>query len=305
MAVFEELKESNPANVWKALNGLGAVAPITAPNLTGADLFNSATGALQALPAAWKQLGRVTEDGYQFARELEVAEIRSHGEADATRRDVRSATKTVSATVQETTKTVLEQQLMMDLSTVMAGANGVVEIQEPDRPVTRYCRLLIIGQDDADGGERYRVRYYPRVNVNEVGEETWNNQDNAIEVPLTWTAYKDALVGFASTLWLGGPGFDAAAAGFTAASADAPEVTGIDPNNGPAAGGTLVLATGSGFAGATGVSFGATPATQFDVIDDSTISVVSPAGSAGEVNVTVTTAAGTSATDAANAFTYA
>jgi len=219
MAVFEEIKETNPANVWKALNGLAAVAPITQASITATDLFAAVTGALQALPAGWEQMGLITEDGFTFARELETSEVRSLGEGDPVRRDIRSATKTVAATCQETSKAVLEQQLMMDLSAVTVAANGVVEIEEPDRPKTLYKRLLIIGQDESlsGTGERYRVRYYPRVSANEVGEETWNNQDDPIQVPLTFTAYKDAVEGFATKLWLGGPGFDGEAAGFTAA----------------------------------------------------------------------------------------
>lgn len=217
MAVFEEIKETNSANVWKALNGLAAVAPVSQAAITATDLFEAVTGSILALPEGWEQAGLVTEDGYTFARELETSEVRSHGEGDPVRRDIRSATKTVAATFQETNRVVLEQQLMMDLSTVTsASGNGTVEIEEPDRPKTLYRRLLIIGQDDTDAGERYRVRFYPRVSANEIGEEVWNNQDDPIQVPVTFTAYKDATLGFASKLWLGGPGFDATAAGFTA-----------------------------------------------------------------------------------------
>ncbi|MEV0033900.1 IPT/TIG domain-containing protein [Nocardia sp. NPDC050793] len=65
------------------------------------------------------------------------------------------------------------------------------------------------------------------------------------------------------------------------------------PNSGPSAGGTTVTVTGVGLSGATGVSFGATPATSFTVVSDTQITAVSPAG-VGTVPVTVTTAAGTS-----------
>lgn len=59
--------------------------------------------------------------------------------------------------------------------------------------------------------------------------------------------------------------------------------------------GDLVTIHGSGFTGATGVSFGATAATEFDVVSGGVLEVVVPSGVTGTVLVTVTTPAGTSA----------
>ena len=83
----------------------------------------------------------------------------------------------------------------------------------------------------------------------------------------------------------------------------APAVIGPEPDSGPAAGGTLVTITGTGFTGATAVDFGTTAATSLTVVSDTTITADSPAG-AGTVNVTVTTPGGTSATSPADQFTY-
>ena len=74
-----------------------------------------------------------------------------------------------------------------------------------------------------------------------------------------------------------------------------PTVTGVAPASGPDAGGTAVTITGTGFTGATRVSFGGTPAT-FTVDSDTEIKASSPASTVdGAVDVTVTTPAGTSA----------
>ena len=62
--------------------------------------------------------------------------------------------------------------------------------------------------------------------------------------------------------------------------------------------------TGTGFTGATAVDFGTTAATNVTVVNDTTITVVSPAGT-GTVDVTVTTPAGTSPTSSADQFTFA
>ena len=68
-------------------------------------------------------------------------------------------------------------------------------------------------------------------------------------------------------------------------------------------GGTSVTITGTGFTGATAVKFGANNATGFTVNSATSITATSPAG-AGTVDVTVTTAGGTSAASAADQFTY-
>ncbi len=73
-----------------------------------------------------------------------------------------------------------------------------------------------------------------------------------------------------------------------------PTVTKLSAKGGAAAGGSTVTITGTGFAGATAVSFGANAATHFTVNSAISITATSPAGS-GLVNVKVTTAGGTSA----------
>ena len=85
----------------------------------------------------------------------------------------------------------------------------------------------------------------------------------------------------------------------------APAVTGVSPNSGPAAGGTQVTISGSGFTGATAVNFGSSAATGGTVNSDTSITATSPAGSAGAVDVTVVTPGGTSATSSNDQFTYA
>ena len=98
-----------------------------------------------------------------------------------------------------------------------------------------------------------------------------------------------------------GAGTATATAAFTYISP--PAVTGIAPNKGPTVGGTSVVITGTSFTGATLVSFGTTSAS-FTVNSATQITARSPAGNAGAVDVTVTAPIGTSATSAADRFTY-
>ena len=83
-----------------------------------------------------------------------------------------------------------------------------------------------------------------------------------------------------------------------------PTVSGLVPSSGPVAGGTTVTITGSRFTGASAVSFGGTSATGFTVDSDTQITATAPAGTAGTVDVTVTTAGGTSLTGTNDRYTY-
>ncbi len=84
----------------------------------------------------------------------------------------------------------------------------------------------------------------------------------------------------------------------------APTITSISPTAGPTGGGTSVTITGTNFTGLTAVTFGGTAASGFTFVNATTITATSPAGSAGTVDIRVTTGGGTSATSAADQFTY-
>ncbi|MET4575763.1 midcut-by-XrtH protein [Ottowia thiooxydans] len=79
-------------------------------------------------------------------------------------------------------------------------------------------------------------------------------------------------------------------------------LTQVSPNVGTTSGGTVVTLTGSGLTGATEVTFGGIPASQFFVSSATTISAVTPAHLDGLVDVTVTTPGGTAQLSSAYAF---
>jgi len=84
-----------------------------------------------------------------------------------------------------------------------------------------------------------------------------------------------------------------------------PTVTGISPSSGFASGGTSVTINGTNFSGATAVKFGATDAASFSTGSDTQATATSPAGLVGQtVDITVTTAGGTSVTSSADQFSY-
>jgi hypothetical protein len=89
---------------------------------------------------------------------------------------------------------------------------------------------------------------------------------------------------------------------------DAPGLTApISPALGPAAGGTFVTLTGTGFTYATAVNFGANPASSFQISSDTSITAIAPPGSGltlGQAAVTVVNPAGTSSPFLNALYTY-
>ena len=95
-----------------------------------------------------------------------------------------------------------------------------------------------------------------------------------------------------------------AAASVQSAALQRPTVTSIGPESGPAKGGTTVVIHGTELGHASSVKFG-TKAAKVIRDTDSSITATSPSQPVGTVNVSVTTAKGTSAVATADRYTYA
>jgi hypothetical protein len=81
-----------------------------------------------------------------------------------------------------------------------------------------------------------------------------------------------------------------------------PSITSISPSSGSASGGTGVTISGSNFTGSTSVTFGGIAATSVNVVNDTTLTVVTPAHAVAVVDVVVTTPLGSGTS--ANGYTY-
>jgi hypothetical protein len=90
--------------------------------------------------------------------------------------------------------------------------------------------------------------------------------------------------------------------GLSPAVAASPTVSAISPTSGSTAGGTSVTITGTNFTGATNVTFGGAAATNRKVVNATSITCTTPAGTAGAKGVLVTTPGGTNAAN--TLFTY-
>jgi hypothetical protein len=81
-----------------------------------------------------------------------------------------------------------------------------------------------------------------------------------------------------------------------------PGMTSISPSSGPLTGGQTVTITGTRFTGTTTVTIGGATVLSFAVVDATTITATTPAGSAGTASVLVTTPNGTN--DPNTLYTY-
>jgi hypothetical protein len=83
-----------------------------------------------------------------------------------------------------------------------------------------------------------------------------------------------------------------------------PTVIAIAPISGPIAGGTTVTITGTGFTGATKVTFGPAAAITFTLVSDTEITAISPAQAASTRNIGVTAGGSASIAVVGDQFTY-
>lgn len=91
---------------------------------------------------------------------------------------------------------------------------------------------------------------------------------------------------------------------YSSAGPPAPAITSLSPDNGTTLGGTTVTLTGTDFTDASEVTFDGTPGTSLVVVNDTTVTIVSPAHAAGSVRVAITTPSGTSPDTAADDYLY-
>ncbi len=208
---YSALADKKQELIRKAKDGSVFVGAITAALIT--TLTTGSSADLTALPSTgggYADLGYTTTDGVTYARTTDLSEIRSFGSVEPTRTDVTNDTITMACSCQETKLQTIGLYTGADYTTLTAAATtGELQVAKPDRPSFRYYRVLGLFVDDGDAGEIYFARFMPRARVTELGEQQYNDSDEAIIYPLTWTGYKDSTAGYSHKWFWGGPGWKA------------------------------------------------------------------------------------------------
>lgn len=205
---YSTLRDKKTELIRKARDGSVFVGPSSVTALTA--ITTGGTPDLVTLPTGMEDLGWTTTDGVSYSRTTETSDVRSFGSVEPTRSDVTSDEITMAVSAQETKLLTLELYTGADLSAAEATATtGELQIAKPARPGFRYYRVLGLFVDDGDAGEIYLGRYMPRARVTEFGEQQYNDADEAIIYPLTFTGYEDSTLGYSHKWFFGGPGWEA------------------------------------------------------------------------------------------------
>lgn len=213
MPSYESLKKKQNELIRKSLDGSAFIAPVTAAAITNLTTHSAGPPVvidLTTLPANYRDLGYLTEDGVGFTRDVASSDVTSWGSVTPTRTDITSDTTTITAVAQETNIDSIGLATGKDMSTVTGAANSAeVAINKPARPTQRFYRLLTLAVDQGDSGDIYVARFFPRVKVTGFGDQAYGGGDSPIEWSVTLQAFEDSTLGYSERWLFGGPGWKA------------------------------------------------------------------------------------------------
>lgn len=194
--------------IRKAQDAVIFSAPFSAAAVTA--LTSGGSKELATLPSEWTPLGHHTEDdGVNWTREVDTADVRSHGSSEPTRRDITSDVTGLVVLAQESKLITMEMYHNVDLSGVTPdGTTDEIKFARSSSPATRYYRLLAVASDGAGTDTIYFARFLPRASISEYADQSWSKGDE-VRWPLTFTAFVDDNLGYAIQEFWGGPGISA------------------------------------------------------------------------------------------------
>lgn len=204
MATFETAVAQNSDLIRKPLRG--SVLLGNYPDAAEIDTL-VATGGGVTIPTGYTSVGWISEDGLTFANDVNVSDVRGWGASSFLRRDIQSQDKTLQFAALESSRLTMELRTSLDLSAAnTVAASGEWSFDVPDRPPTKYWRVLCLGYD-GDGDDRiWLARWFPRATVSDMDDEVWSDGDDPLTTNCTMSALVDDAVGVVERNFWFGPG---------------------------------------------------------------------------------------------------
>lgn len=258
------------------------------PLATGGVLIGATTAAAPTdattTPTGFTAAGYIGEDGVTESNERSTDRIRAWG-GDTVKVVQTEHNVTYQFTFLETLNTDVLKAVYGDDNVTSTAATSTVGKLHTINVNAKTLPHKSFVFEVKDGDAKIRI-YIPDGQITEVGEITYSDSE-VVGYQVTIEAFADASGNKAYKYMNDGK----------PTVAGVPTIISATPS-GVATGGQVTI-KGTKFTGTTAITFGAASATQWTVLDSSTIVVVMPTGSAGSANIVVTNASGASA-----AFTY-
>ncbi|MEU2013109.1 Ig-like domain-containing protein [Nocardia sp. NPDC019302] len=184
------------------------------------DNFTDATGAIQALAAAYIPVGNLDKKaGTKLATAINSTPVETYGEQGPTRIIRKSRDTTVDFTMQQTSAITLSAYWGQDFTETTADpASGEVHLVISEQAFNQEWVLVMIGYDaDSAGDEIYTIVDSGRATLSKSGDITFND-DGIAMYPVTLQMLKSRSLGYATRVSYAGAGWKplAADAGFLA-----------------------------------------------------------------------------------------
>lgn len=218
MPSYDALKSLQQELIRKAQGGSAFIAPMTSAALTDLTVYHAAEVGPPAVPAfidlvdlgplGYEDLGYLTDDGLGFENETSQSDVSSWQSVSPTRSDLLTDTDTLTVVAQETKLLTLGLYTGVDTTGVTPDTDsGEVQITKPTRPSARHYRVLALAVDGEGDEEIFIARWMPRAKVTGKAGQRYGKGDDPISWGVTFTAFEDSSLGFATRYIFGGMGW--------------------------------------------------------------------------------------------------
>lgn len=221
MATYDSLKNLQQQLIRKAQGGSCFIAPSSVAVIDQTDPFQYTAAVVgppavpekiewKDLPTGYDDLGYLTDDGLGFENETSQSDITSWQSISPTRTDLLTDTDTLAVVAQETKLLSLGVYLGVTQESITSETNtGTTIISKPTRPSDLRYRILAVAVDGEGANEIFIARFMPNAKVTGKVGQRFGKGDEAISWGVTFTAFEDSTLGYATQYIFGGRGWKA------------------------------------------------------------------------------------------------